>query len=71
MRGKIIFFENLLALYDNIDLLVNKVNGLFVFRLLHSEREREREREEISGYDDGKGHGRLGVRSMPFPIIVT
>ena len=58
MRGKIIFFENLLALYDNIDLLVNKVNGLFVFRLLHSERERERERERR--YQDtmmGKGMG--------------
>ena len=71
MRGKIIFFENLLALYDNIDLLVNKVNGKWTIRVSSAAfRERERERER-SGYDDGKGHGRLGVRYMPFPIIVT
>ena len=75
MRGKIIFFENLLALYDNTDLLVNKVNGKWTIRVSSAafrERERERKRERyISGYDDGKGHGRLGVRSMPVPIIVS
>ena len=59
---------------DNIDLLecllVSKVNGKWTIRLssaAFTEREREREREDTMM---GKGM-HLGVRSMPFPIIVT
>ena len=54
-------------------LLFNKVNGKWTICVsaaaFQRERERERERER-SGYDDEKGHGRLWVMSMLFPIIV-
>ena len=63
MRGKIIFFENLLALYDNTDLLVNKVNGKWTIRVSSAafrERERERERERDIYQDTMMGKG-MGV----------